>query len=168
MEEGTAPRCRCVMHGGGLGAPSIAVPSPPPPLPWDLLQPSSSFSSSWHLLPPPGLPPALGPHKPTASVCYICRVYPFSATHPLLWQLSSLWTKNKSLFPNVLATFLVSFFSPCPFSCPDPPSPVPHFLALCCLLPHAHLCHSAAPPPPPTCSSLFAPQYPTPGLMLAP
>lgn len=129
MEEGTAPRCRCVMHRGGLAAPGIAsaLPSPPLPLPWDPLQPSSSCSSHWHLLPSPGVAPSFGTpqahcqcllHLLSVSIlCYTPTALPAEPT------LGKEWAQ----FPNVLATFLVPFFSPCLFSCPDPPSPVPHF-----------------------------------------
>lgn len=161
MEEGTAPRCRCVMHRGGLAASGIAsaLPSPPLPLPWDPLQPSSSCSSHWHLLPSPGVAPSFGTpqahcqcllHLLSVSIlCYTPTALPAEPT------LGKEWAQ----FPNVLATFLVPFFSPCLFSCPDPPSPVPHFRALCCLLPPPTV---PSPPLPPHLSFPFCPPLPHP------
>lgn len=121
---------------------------PPLPLPFDLLQPSSSSSSYWHLLPSPGVAPSFGtPQAHCQCLLHLLSISILCYT-PLHCQLSPPWAKNKSRFPNIIATFLVSFCSPCPFSCPDPPSPVPHFPALCCLLPHAYFPISATASPP--------------------
>lgn len=91
-EKRTAPRCRCVKHRSGLAAPSIApaLLSPPLPLPWDLLQPSSS-SSSWDMLPSPGAAPQQTPCHCLA----VLYVHPSSTAHPLHCQLSPPWAKSK-------------------------------------------------------------------------
>lgn len=50
----------CDAQGWSCFIIASAVPFPHLPLPWDLLQPSSSSSSNWHLLPLPGVAPCFG------------------------------------------------------------------------------------------------------------